>query len=670
MDEKTNQKPANGAQVPETYRAVAKFDFEGKNNDELSFPRSAVIKITQMLEGGWWEGTYNGNVGWFPENYVTLIDDDIYEEINGTTPAKLSSSSGDSMKFRDQTTEEFMDFMGRMIVENKQIYEELVVKLGDIDELKGNNDVINFVKTTQKLKDTLTLPVTEQRVGGILLNNAKEYKELLKEYCFRHPVVIENLTLINSKKQHLLEEVCGVPLKDIVMGLSSYFRNIEKYANHLLEIDRNSKSNHPDLGDLRRAAAVYRSMANFCLTVRKQKEGQMDFMSGEYISKFGKGGKNVGEIKWLGIVEWKKDGGWHAKEGRSSGEERYYGVFENKILIIELIIETATYKLVDYHVTDNMYVRKNVDGKHSFGIGNEMENDYIIIVTNDDEFEILSDVFSEMKMIKNINIEQCVMSNPTSPVPQIRGDMLTKCNSEKNLDATDGVVLRKKNQRSNSSVGMTRTEYALSSESKKTGSDIIGGIKVNHDLGIACLESDDDYCEPPITPISGKNVRDISRLPSTHENKTLDIEYNSNINIPLILPRPLPPNIVLEKYMGIDSMSNNVKMRKKSSSCGTTDQGDTELLNLIDEFYNAFKVAGGEDLSNSLSDAIIRMEEQGPQLIVADEEKILIEEVDEATGEVTLKEKTLVDTVYTLRDSVTHLQEDIAEIKKLLQNKA
>uniref|UniRef100_A0A0N4ZPC5 SH3 domain-containing protein n=1 Tax=Parastrongyloides trichosuri TaxID=131310 RepID=A0A0N4ZPC5_PARTI len=627
-----------------------------------------------MLEGGWWEGTYNGNIGWFPENYVTLIDDDIYEEINATTPVKSSSSDG--MKFRDQIVEEFVKFMEKMVIENKEIYEELVIKICDVDELRGNNDFITFLKVTERivnfiefilfprLKNTLSLPITEQRIGGILLNNAKEYKEVLKDYCFQHPVIIENITLINNKKHNILEEKCGVSLKDIVMGLSSYFRNIDKYANHLSEIERNSKSNHPDLGDLRRAAAVYRSMANFCLTVRKQKEGQMDFMQGQYVSKFGKGGKNLGNIKWLGIVEWKKDVGWQGKDGKSS-EERYYGVFENKILIIELIIETATYKLVDYHTTDNIYIRKNVDGKHSFGIGSQFENDYIITVTNDDEFEILGGVFDEISKIKNIHIEQCIMSNPTSPLPQMRSDNLTKCSSEKNLDSADNVILRKKNQRSNSSVGMTRTECALSSESKKTGSDIIGGIKVNHDLGMVCLESDDDYCEPPITPILNRNVREVSRLPSYGENKVLEVE-NTSI-YPMNLARPLPPNIVLEKYMGVDSICS-VKMRKKAGTIN--DQADTDLLNLIDEFYNSFKMSGVEDLSCSSSDAIIRLDEQGPQLIVADEEKILIEEINEKTGEVILKEKTLVDTVYTLRDSVSSLQNDISEIKKLLQNRA
>lgn len=26
--------------------------------------------ITQKEEGGWWEGTFNDNTGWFPSNYV------------------------------------------------------------------------------------------------------------------------------------------------------------------------------------------------------------------------------------------------------------------------------------------------------------------------------------------------------------------------------------------------------------------------------------------------------------------------------------------------------------------------------------------------------------------------------------------------------------------------
>ena len=31
------------------------------------------MTITQVVEGGWWEGTLNGKTGWFPSNYTKEI---------------------------------------------------------------------------------------------------------------------------------------------------------------------------------------------------------------------------------------------------------------------------------------------------------------------------------------------------------------------------------------------------------------------------------------------------------------------------------------------------------------------------------------------------------------------------------------------------------------------
>jgi len=30
------------------------------------------------VDGGWWEGTLNGKVGWFPSNYVKEISASVY----------------------------------------------------------------------------------------------------------------------------------------------------------------------------------------------------------------------------------------------------------------------------------------------------------------------------------------------------------------------------------------------------------------------------------------------------------------------------------------------------------------------------------------------------------------------------------------------------------------
>lgn len=37
---------------------------------QLCFNKGDKITITQKEEGGWWEGTLNGQTGWFPSNYV------------------------------------------------------------------------------------------------------------------------------------------------------------------------------------------------------------------------------------------------------------------------------------------------------------------------------------------------------------------------------------------------------------------------------------------------------------------------------------------------------------------------------------------------------------------------------------------------------------------------
>lgn len=48
----------------------AKFNFKQQNEDELSFCKGDTIHVTRVEDGGWWEGSLNGKMGWFPSNYV------------------------------------------------------------------------------------------------------------------------------------------------------------------------------------------------------------------------------------------------------------------------------------------------------------------------------------------------------------------------------------------------------------------------------------------------------------------------------------------------------------------------------------------------------------------------------------------------------------------------
>jgi SH3/ankyrin repeat-containing protein len=49
--------------------------FAARNTDELTFEEDDVIDLLQTPEeGGWWQGSCKGMVGWFPSNHVEELD--------------------------------------------------------------------------------------------------------------------------------------------------------------------------------------------------------------------------------------------------------------------------------------------------------------------------------------------------------------------------------------------------------------------------------------------------------------------------------------------------------------------------------------------------------------------------------------------------------------------
>ena len=40
---------------------------------QICFQKGDLITVTQIVDGGWWEGTSRGVTGWFPSNYVQEV---------------------------------------------------------------------------------------------------------------------------------------------------------------------------------------------------------------------------------------------------------------------------------------------------------------------------------------------------------------------------------------------------------------------------------------------------------------------------------------------------------------------------------------------------------------------------------------------------------------------
>eukprot|EP01004_Peranema_trichophorum_P008410 NODE_7164_length_804_cov_23.284875_g6558_i0.p1 GENE.NODE_7164_length_804_cov_23.284875_g6558_i0~~NODE_7164_length_804_cov_23.284875_g6558_i0.p1 ORF type:complete len:205 (-),score=38.10 NODE_7164_length_804_cov_23.284875_g6558_i0:137-751(-) len=52
----------------------ALFDFEARHNEQISFKKGDIITIvSEQTRSGWWNGSANGNTGFFPCNYVEIL---------------------------------------------------------------------------------------------------------------------------------------------------------------------------------------------------------------------------------------------------------------------------------------------------------------------------------------------------------------------------------------------------------------------------------------------------------------------------------------------------------------------------------------------------------------------------------------------------------------------
>ncbi|KAK7828496.1 hypothetical protein U0070_009005 [Myodes glareolus] len=89
--------PANGSGADRIYDlnipAFVKFAYVAEREDELSLVKGSRVTVMEKCSDGWWRGSFNGQIGWFPSNYVLEEADEAAAE----APSFLSLRRGAAM---------------------------------------------------------------------------------------------------------------------------------------------------------------------------------------------------------------------------------------------------------------------------------------------------------------------------------------------------------------------------------------------------------------------------------------------------------------------------------------------------------------------------------------------------------------------------------------------
>lgn len=304
----------------------AVYSFKGKNNDELCFKKGDIITVTQFDDGGWWEGTLEEKTGWFPSNYVKEYKAQTDHLSPLKTPGDIAAQQRayrtvvikdliDSEKTHINELQSLMSNVLHQIEKSdiltKEEYNCLISNLREV--LKLHEEILNGVETNS-LK-----PPLEQRVGKFLLNLAPKVKSIHETYCSGHP---RAAFVINKHEEELLKLLSGSVLT-LTSGLSKPFRRIEKYPNHLQELERHLEESHPDRGDTQRAVCVYKDIASTCSVLRRQKEMEVEIMNGGVRNWEGQDIANMGDIIHMGSVAvWPEH------------RDRYFVLFPSTLLML------------------------------------------------------------------------------------------------------------------------------------------------------------------------------------------------------------------------------------------------------------------------------------------------------------------------------------------------
>ncbi|XP_043284271.1 rho guanine nucleotide exchange factor 7 isoform X2 [Venturia canescens] len=385
---------------------TALFSFKGKNNDELCFRKGDVITVTQMVEGGWWEGTLNDKTAWFPSNYVKECQssETAHSSVKSSPEKSQESPVKDLRLNRDIVLKDLVDSEKANVAELQGLANNFLQPLESTNilnkkeykQLVGN--IYDVLETHQRLLSNLEATIAQgpdARVGNLFLMLAPRLKTVHTTYCNGHPQAVCILDQYRDELNGFMERSGAVTPGILVMttGLSKPFRRLDKYSAMLQELERHTEKNHPDRGDTQRSVCVYREISERCASIRKQRELALHVLTGGIKGWEGEELNTLGEILHVGPV---------TLVVGAERRDRYFVLFPMNLLVLSTSPRMSSFVYegkLPLTGIDVVTVADTDDVRNAFEISGPMIESIVVMCPSKEERQQWMDLLSQEQSI-------------------------------------------------------------------------------------------------------------------------------------------------------------------------------------------------------------------------------------------------------------------------------
>ncbi|XP_039463248.1 rho guanine nucleotide exchange factor 7-like isoform X3 [Oreochromis aureus] len=652
----------------------ARFPFQQTNEDELSFSKGDLIIVTRQEEGGWWEGTLKDKTGWFPSNYVRELkgnDKPLDKPKSGTLK---SPPKGFDTTIINKT---YYNVVLQNILEAETEYSrELQSLLGsylrplhptdrlssvDIGHIQANlEDISTFQQMlVQSLEEHTRLPESQQRIGGFFLGLIPQMKKIYLTYCSNHPSAVNVLTQHSEELKEYMESKGAPPpgILALTTSLSKPFIRLDRYPTLLKELDRHMEDQHPDRADLQASMTAFKNLSAQCKEIRKKKELVLQILT-EPIRNW-----EGDDIRTLGPVLHMSQAAVRSQNCQESNE-CYLLLFHHTLLMVSASLRMSGFIYQGRIPLSGMLISRIEDGenlKNAFEISGSQGERIQVACNSQHDLQEWLDLLTKhthapaASTHKTLSVCHTLPSHPVTP----------SRNSE---------------SRGGSSVNTYHTLPHVSLHG--ISSPMWGPLEppsTPKPWSLSCLRP-----APPLRPSaalcykedmskSPKNVKKLlpkrkpERKPSeedfTVRKSTAALEEDAQILkvIEAYCTSAKTRQTLNSTWQGTDLMHNHVLADNSLTVAGLpgnppcSDQSE-------DSDYDSIWTAH----SYRTASFSRKISMKDVQVLFPEEEKIIVEEM-RSNGQTVVEERSLVDTVYSLKDEVQELKQDNKRMKRTLE---